>query len=97
MEKKDAIKIFDNKKVRAVWDEEQEQWYIAIVDVVAAGAIACQHTLDGNFSKLVPLPACAVRGVVKNQFNTGAARRFPAGGAIENHILHGLATQFGCL
>jgi prophage antirepressor-like protein len=36
MEKKDAIKIFDNKKVRAVWDEEQEQWYIAIVDVVAA-------------------------------------------------------------
>lgn len=36
MEKKDAIKIFDNKKVRAVWDEEQEQWYIAIVDIVAA-------------------------------------------------------------
>jgi hypothetical protein len=32
MEKKDAIKIFDNKKVRAVWDEEQEKWYISIVD-----------------------------------------------------------------
>jgi hypothetical protein len=30
MEKKDAIKIFDNKKVRALWDEEHEQWYIAI-------------------------------------------------------------------
>ena len=35
MEKKDAIKIFDNKKVRALWDEEQEKWYISIVDVVA--------------------------------------------------------------
>ncbi len=36
MEKKDAIKIFDNKKVRALWDEEQEKWYIAIVDVINA-------------------------------------------------------------
>ncbi len=36
MEKKDAIKIFDNKKVRALWDEEHEQWYIAIVDVIDA-------------------------------------------------------------
>ncbi|MGG9962673.1 BRO-N domain-containing protein [Ferruginibacter sp. SUN106] len=35
MEKKDAIKIFDNKKVRTLWDEEQEKWYISIVDVVA--------------------------------------------------------------
>jgi BRO family, N-terminal domain len=35
MEKKDAIKMFDNKKVRALWDEEQEKWYIAIVDVIA--------------------------------------------------------------
>ncbi|MEI9957739.1 MAG: Bro-N domain-containing protein [Ferruginibacter sp.] len=35
MEKKDAVKIFDNKKVRTLWDEEQEKWYISIVDVVA--------------------------------------------------------------
>ena len=35
MEKKDAIKIFDNKKVRALWDEDQEKWYISIVDVIA--------------------------------------------------------------
>jgi hypothetical protein len=34
MEKKDAIKIFDNKKVRAVWDEEQEQWYFSIIDII---------------------------------------------------------------
>jgi hypothetical protein len=35
MKKQDAIKIFEDKKVRALWDEEQEKWYISIVDVVA--------------------------------------------------------------
>lgn len=34
MKQKDAIKIFDNKKVRALWDSEKEKWYISIVDVV---------------------------------------------------------------
>ncbi|MDR1610474.1 MAG: hypothetical protein LBS08_03065 [Candidatus Symbiothrix sp.] len=29
-----AIKLFENKKVRSVWDSEQEKWYISIVDVV---------------------------------------------------------------
>jgi BRO family, N-terminal domain len=35
MEKKDAIKIFEDKKVRALWDEEQEKWYISVIDVIA--------------------------------------------------------------
>jgi BRO family, N-terminal domain len=35
MEKKDAIKIFEDKKVRALWDEEEEKWYISIIDVIA--------------------------------------------------------------
>jgi hypothetical protein len=34
MENKDAIKIFEDKKVRALWDSEQEKWYLSIVDVV---------------------------------------------------------------
>ncbi len=33
-EQKDSIKIFDNKKVRALWDSELEKWYISIIDVV---------------------------------------------------------------
>ena len=32
--KKDTIKIFEDKKVRSVWDAEAEKWYISIVDVV---------------------------------------------------------------
>lgn len=35
MEKKNEIKIFEDKKVRTLWDAEQEKWYISIVDVVA--------------------------------------------------------------
>lgn len=30
-----AIKLFEEKKVRTHWDEEQEKWYFSIVDVIA--------------------------------------------------------------
>ncbi len=35
MSQKEAIKIFEEKKVRTVWDDEQEKWYFSIVDVCA--------------------------------------------------------------
>ena len=35
MTKENAIKIFEDKKVRTVWDSETEKWYISIVDVVS--------------------------------------------------------------
>lgn len=31
-----AIKIFEEEKVRTIWDEVNEKWYLAIVDVIAA-------------------------------------------------------------
>ena len=34
MEKKDAIKLFDQHQVRVHWDDEQEKWYFSIVDVI---------------------------------------------------------------
>src|SRR5574344_2293554 len=34
MTKKEAIKLFEEKKVRTVWDDESETWYFSIVDVV---------------------------------------------------------------
>ena len=36
MSKKELLKIFDNKNVRVVWDDEQEKWYFSIVDVCGA-------------------------------------------------------------
>jgi hypothetical protein len=35
MEKETAIKIFDKKKVRTLWDADKEKWYLSIVDVIA--------------------------------------------------------------
>lgn len=34
MTKKEQIQLFEDRKVRTVWDEEQEKWYFSIVDVV---------------------------------------------------------------
>ena len=33
--KKDAIKIYEDRKVRSLWDERSEKWFFSIVDVVA--------------------------------------------------------------
>ena len=34
MKQNEAIKIFEEKKVRTLWDVELEQWYFSIVDVI---------------------------------------------------------------
>ena len=36
MSQQEQIKIFQEQKVRSVWDEEKEEWYFSIVDVVGA-------------------------------------------------------------
>jgi hypothetical protein len=36
MKKQDAVKIFEDKKVKTAWDAINEKWYFSIVDVVAA-------------------------------------------------------------
>lgn len=35
MTNKSEIKLFEERQVRTVWNEEEEQWYFSIVDVVA--------------------------------------------------------------
>ncbi|HPX75940.1 MAG TPA: Bro-N domain-containing protein [Bacteroidales bacterium] len=35
MTQKQSIQLFEEKKVRTVWDEEQEKWYFSIVDTIA--------------------------------------------------------------
>ncbi len=34
MEKENSIKLFEEKKIRSVWDETEEEWYFSLVDVV---------------------------------------------------------------
>ena len=35
MTKVKTIQLFEEKKVRIIWDDEQEKWFISIIDVVA--------------------------------------------------------------
>ena len=35
MSKQEIVKIFGDRKIRSVWDDEAEKWYFSVVDVVA--------------------------------------------------------------
>jgi len=35
MEQNNELKIFEDKNIRAKWDDEQEKWYFSVVDVVS--------------------------------------------------------------
>ena len=35
MAQNDKIQLFEDKRIRTAWDEEQEEWYFSVVDVVA--------------------------------------------------------------
>jgi hypothetical protein len=36
MTKETAIKIFETKQVRSVWDSKNEKWYFSIIDIIEA-------------------------------------------------------------
>jgi hypothetical protein len=44
MKQETAIKLFESRQVRTVWDEEKEEWYFSVVDVV--GVLTDQPTQD---------------------------------------------------
>lgn len=35
MTQQNAIKLFEEKKVRTIWDDETEMWYFSIIDVIS--------------------------------------------------------------
>ena len=35
MTKLNSLQLFQNQRIRSVWDSEKEEWYFSIVDVVA--------------------------------------------------------------
>lgn len=47
------IKIFEEKKVRTVWDEEKEKWYFSIVDVIAVLTGQTEFQVARNYWKVL--------------------------------------------
>ncbi len=39
-----AMKIFEDKKVRTLWDADKEKWYLSIIDVIAV----LTESIDAN-------------------------------------------------
>jgi hypothetical protein len=35
MTKENAIRLFQDKRVRVLWDDKKEKWYFSIVDIIA--------------------------------------------------------------
>jgi prophage antirepressor-like protein len=53
MDNKTSIKLFETKRVRTIWNEDEEEWYFSVVDVV--GVLTDQPTQDGarNYWKVL--------------------------------------------
>ena len=50
MTQKQALQIFDEKKIRTAWDDNEEKWYFSVVDVVAA---LTDSPKPGNYWKVL--------------------------------------------
>ena len=48
----DKLQLFENKAIRTAWDEEKEEWYFSIVDVVRHGT---RKRKNGTFPLLMLL------------------------------------------
>ena len=35
MDESNSIQLFEDRKIRTAWDEEQEEWYFSVQDVIA--------------------------------------------------------------
>ena len=49
MAQNDKIQLFENKRIRTAWDEEKEEWYFSIVDVVAVLTDQPDHRGASNY------------------------------------------------
>jgi len=34
MTKKNSIKLFEDREIRAIWDGDKEKWFFSVIDVV---------------------------------------------------------------
>ncbi|MCQ2050370.1 MAG: hypothetical protein MJZ22_05150, partial [Candidatus Saccharibacteria bacterium] len=47
------IKLFESKKIRTAWNEEEEEWYFSVVDVVEVLTDQVDHQGARNYWKVL--------------------------------------------
>ena len=55
MTKKESLQLFEEKKVRTVWDDKEEKWYFSIVDV--CGVLTEQPDTEQLFRIIQSIPS----------------------------------------
>lgn len=53
MGKRELIQLFENRKVRVAWDEQEEKWYFSIVDVCGVLTDQPDYDLAKNYWKVL--------------------------------------------
>lgn len=53
MTKKEALQIFEDRKVRTLWDDDQEQWYFSVIDVVGILTESIDYQSARNYWKVL--------------------------------------------
>jgi hypothetical protein len=53
MTEQNEIKIFESKKVRVLWDEDNERWYLSIIDVIAVLTEQQDYQAARNYWKVL--------------------------------------------
>lgn len=53
MTQKQALQIFEERRVRTVWDDQQEKWYFSVVDVCAVLTDQPDYNLAKNYWKVL--------------------------------------------
>ena len=79
-ELENRIHLFEDRRIRTAWDEEMEEWYFSIVDVI--GVLTEQPDYDGARNYWKVLKSVVFSGFAVNFFD----RKF----------LFGAYTEDGC-
>ena len=66
----DEIKLYENKQIRSAWDDEKEEWYFSVVDVV--GVLTEQENARGSSNYWAVL-----KKRLKEEGNEGAVKQVP--------------------
>ena len=76
MTKKEALQLFEQRKVRTVWDDEEEKWYFSVVDVVKALTESANPTdYIKKMKKRDPLLSKGWGQIVTPPFNADTRRK----------------------
>lgn len=66
MDENNSIQLFEDRKIRTAWDEEQEEWYFSVVDVIAVltdssnptdyiqKSVSVMNSLQATWGQIVP-------------------------------------------